>query len=707
MKAKHVLSVFSLAALVAASAAAQEARPAVSAGADRAALAGECAALVLRGAGDARWIFADGPLAAALDRAAREAGTGVVVLPMLAGSEETLDRAEEAAEAIPSGTVRHALRFGAAPFLRAWLAEDPDAACASVALAGPPVVAEAAGFEAVPAGLCYRIVPAAAGTNGLAAAAEAFAAARDELGELFAAAQKESYSPEVAPFRALAGQAGDRLGCLLWNAGETNAAMDAFLAADSVFPPGCSAALNAASLVRRGVRTAAAAGIAHRLEAVVRGGERWSLYAEGGPVACPQDFFENGWFWTVSGLSPFAAGADGSLKAAFDAMPEAERPQAAARLRQSVRPLSLLLASGPVPPADAPAGALVGAADSLFYRGERLRADRLLAKAAFEKPAERALVALARARLLATGGDAAKAAAILEEALGSASAEPMEEFDVSDRELYLRGLAEIAAEALDIGATRMRLLTLVEQKGLFADWAAGCSAAIGALAQGDAAQANGALAKAVETAAAAQPPLFPASWAPLRLRAFVALQSGDLPAAAEAAKALVEARGGHDFFGHYVLALEADAKGDAAVSDFHFQASLAERAVWFVLNDFAAALDKRGAARSAVGFARQAVLAGGAEQAAVQDTLGMALLHAGESAEALETMRRAAALPGGEAPAIQLDLAEALSENGAFGELAGVLEKLEPALAVADEATRKRAAVLRENLAAQGENAAE
>ena len=53
------------------------------------------------------------------------------------------------------------------------------------------------------------------------------------------------------------------------------------------------------------------------------------------------------------------------------------------------------------------AGDLVGAAESLFYRGERLRADRLLGTASFKTPAERATVVLARARLLATGGDAA------------------------------------------------------------------------------------------------------------------------------------------------------------------------------------------------------------------------------------------------------------------------------------------------------------
>ena len=65
-------------------------------------------------------------------------------------------------------------------------------------------------------------------------------------------------------------------------------------------------------------------------------------------------------------------------------------------------------------------------------------------------------------------------------------------------------------------------------------------------------------------------------------------------------------------------------------------------------------------------------------------------------------LRRAAALPGGDAPAIRLDLAEALSENGLYDELAGVLKALEPALPAADETVRERVRALRAVLAAQG-----
>lgn len=668
-------------------------------------LAADCASLVLRCAGGSRWIVADGPLAPALREAARAAGRDVVVLPPLGGDEETLDRAEAAAAAIPSEAVRRALAFGAAPFLRAWLAEDPEAVRTNVFFATAPAIAEHAGFAAVPDGLGCRAVAPAAATNGLDAAVEAYAAARDELGELLSSAAdpKDAYSPAVAPFRALAGQSGDRLGCLLARAGETNAALEVFLSADAAFPPGGSAALNAASLLRRGARSPAAAQIGRRLDALARGGERWSLWSEGGPVLAPEDFFETGWFWAVSGLSPFSPDSAARRKAVFDSMSEETRAAAAARLQQAVRPLSAPLATGPLPPENPAAGEIVGAAERLFYRGERLRADRLLRKASFPAPAERAWIVLARARLLATGGEPAKASDILSAALAEAKAEPLEELDVSDRELFLRGLAEVAVESLDLAAARPRLLAIVEEKGLFANWAAKCSAAIGALAAGDAAAANASLAAAVAAAAQAQPPFFPPNWAPLRLRAFFALQTGDLPAAAEAAEALLEARGGHDFLGHYVSALAAQAAGDERKADFHFQASLAERAVWFVLNDYAASLDARGAAAPAVVFARQAVAAGGAEQAAVQDTYGMALLHAGRLDEALAAMRRAAALPGGDAPAIRLDLAEALSENGLYDELAAELAKLEPALAAADEPTRKRAAALRANLAARGE----
>ena len=577
-----------------------------------------------------------------------------------------------------------------------------DGGCTNVVLAASPFLVEHAGFEAVPDGLLFRAVPAAAATNGLSAAAESYEAARDALGELFSSDMKASLSPEAAPFRSLAAQAGDRLGCLLLRAGETNAALDAFLSADSVYPPGGSAALNAASLVRRGARPSAAAAVARRLDALARGGERWSLYAEGGPVVAPEDFFEAGWYWAASGLSPFATDSAERLKKALESMPGDGGKQAAARMQQAIRPLAAALGSMPVAGGKPAAGDLVGAAESLFYRGERLRADRLLGTASFKTPAERATVVLARARLLATGGDAAGASAVLKEALKGSKAAPMEDLDVSDRELYLRGFAEASVEVLDLAAARPRLLALAKEKGICAPWAAKCAAAILALGEGAADAANATLAEAVEAAAAAQPPYFLPSWAPLRLRAFFALQTGDMAAAAEAAKALLEARNGHDFLGHYISALAAQAAGAAGRADFHFQASLAERAVWFVLNDFAASLDARGATGPAVMFARQAVAVGGAGQAAVQDTLGMALLHAGEIGEALDVLRRAAALPGGDAPAIRLDLAEALSENGLYDELAGVLKALEPALPAADETVRERVRALRAVLAAQG-----
>ena len=666
-------------------------------------LSADCAAIVLQSAGDARWIVAEGPIVRALRDAAAAAGGKAVVLPLVGGDDEMFDAADAAAAGIPSEKVRRALDFGAVPFLRAWLDEDPDAVASQVFLAGSPALADATGRVALPSGLGYRIVAEDAVSNGLAAAAAACTAARDALGEALStsADPKAAYSPAVGPYRALAGQAGNRLGCLLFRAGQTNEALQAFLAADAVYPPGASAALNAASLVRRGTHPESAAGVARRLESIARGDGRWNLYAEGGPVLFPEDFFEGSWYWTVSGLVPFADGSDERLKTALEAIPEADRPRAAARLRQGARLVGASVAPVRTLPADAPADALVAAADRLFYRGERHRADRLLRKASLPSAADRARITLARARLLATGGNAAKATELLEAALEGSSADPMPDLGVSDRELYLRGLAEVAAETLDLRALRPRLLALVGEKGLFADWAAKDSAAIGSLLLGDASAANEGAAAAVAAATNAAPDRFPASWAPLRVRAFFALQTGAGAAAAEAAEALLEARGGHDFFGHYVLALQARDAGENEKADARFQASLAERAVWFVLNDYAASLAARGATAPALMFARQAVLSGGEDQAAVQDTLGMALLHAGDAGGALEALRRAAALPGGGMPAIRLDLAEALAANGLHDELAEQLKALEPALAVADEEIRERAARLRADLAAE------
>ena len=699
---KHATPIALLAAALAAAVSAQD-LPAPAA--PERSLAGDCAAVVLDGAPGVRWIVADGPLVPALRAAVAAKGLDAVVLPLLGGDEATLARADEVAASTVPPAARRALAFGVPAFLRAWLDADPAAVRTNLLFAAPPAAIESAGFVAVPDALGYRAVAPADVAAALPAAAESFAAARDALGEAVSTATdpKAVYAPEVAPYRALAGQAGDRLGCLLVRAGETNAALEVFLAADSAYPPGASAALNAASLVRRGVRPAAGADVARRLEAIVRGGERWTLWAEGGPVLEPADFFETGWYWTVSGLSPFGEGAEDALKAALDAVPESDRPAVAARLVQALRPATALAAAVAVPAEDAPEAEIEAAASFLFYRGERVRADRLLRAAAADAadPADRLRALLARASLLATAGNAAKADSLLQDAFLASTNAPAPAF--AFRELCLRGRVEAQMEALDLPAARLRLLALAAENGAFSDWAAKASAAVAAVEAGDFARANESAAGAVEAAAAVPAEGFAPSWAPLRLRAFLALQTGDLRAAAEAAAALLEARGGHDFFGHYVSALAAQAAGDAAKADLHFQASLAERAVWFVLNDFAVALDARGSSAPAVMFARQAVASGGAEQAAVQDTLGMALLHAGDLAGALEAMRAASALPGGDAPAIRLDLAETLSENGLFDELAEVLKSLEAALAVADETIRERAARLREVLAAQAE----
>ena len=143
-----------------------------------------CAEAVLSCAGSSRWIVADGPFAAALREAARAAKSPAVVLPLLGGDEETLDRADKAASDIPSAAVRRALAYGAAPFVRAWLAEDPEAVATNVFFAGGPALVEAAGFVALPDGLGYRAVAPGAVSNRLAAAVESFDAARDALGEI-------------------------------------------------------------------------------------------------------------------------------------------------------------------------------------------------------------------------------------------------------------------------------------------------------------------------------------------------------------------------------------------------------------------------------------------------------------------------------------------------------------------------------------------
>ena len=191
-------------------------------------------------------------------------------------------------------------------------------------------------------------------------------------------------------------------------------------------------------------------------------------------------------------------------------------------------------------------------------------------------------------------------------------------------------------------------------------WRAPFSAALSRLLAGGG-PADSAAARGMLAAAFAADTNF---WPALRVALQADLQSGDQTAAEQDAAALLALRP-FDYFGNYVAAMMAAGAGDEAEAQRRYQASLSQRAAWFVLNDYASFLASRGNAALAERMARDALAASGGAVPAVHDTLGEALFAQGRPGDAAEAFRAAIKASGDAAdPRFRLHLAEALAELG-------------------------------------------
>ena len=617
------------------------------------ALADACADLVLEGAAPARWIVAEpGAFADALDRRAAARGGAVSVVPLRGLTRTKLAGLERAAaETVPDAKVRAALDLGGAPFVLSWLAADPEGAASNVVLAALPTLPLAAGCRAVPDGAVFRLArEAPSSTNDLRALAARYADFRDALGEALAGADGAAEAPAAAEARRLAGLLGDELGCLLADAGLRDEALRAFRLADAANPAGGSALLNLASMAREDGTPEERAEIARRLEGLARSGAAgWALALTGGRVLRPADFFEAGWHWALSGLP--LTDRDGFAEA-LESIPEPKRMAVLLELRAghalqvgAAAPyMGVLAAMGPdgwtVPLAER-------AADALFLQNERAAAQRLLWKAGRMPGADAFALALLRADYAARAGDAALARRELSQLSGAG--DPARLF-----------AAEIAAdvELDDLKAAAGRLAAPPE--GAAPAWRAPFADALSRLLAGGG-PADSAAARGLLAAAFAADTNF---WPAMRVALQADLQSGDRTAAEKDAAALLALRP-FDYFGNYVAAMMAGGRGDAAEAQRRYQASLSQRAAWFVLNDYASFLASRGNAALAERMARDALAASGGAVPAVHDTLGEALYAQGRAGDAAAAFREAIEASGDEVdPRFRLHLAEALLSMG-------------------------------------------
>ena len=646
---------------------------------------------ILEGAAPARYlVVGDGPLAAALIERAPEIAPELCVVPLRAQDDPAALEAFRlrAGRDAPSKRAADAAELGPVPFLVAWILDSPGTARDAFALADAPAAPSLApGFDSVPVGALWR--PAPAGSAPTEEDRSAFDDARDRLGEALAGASgspgRELEGALRRHFARIANDFGRRLAL----AGDAAAARDAFSSAASFLPGAPSALLNLASLERSAPQAdpAARAALASTLQGLRHSGG--ILAAESGVLLKPQDFFDAGWFWTVSGLP--AADAD-AAREAFAALPSSaprDELSGLARISFAIQrgnadaAAAFLLRSLPEPSSRLTPETRLAAATLLCdAAGDFRRAAALLSRFAVPggggiPAAETAgdvpfwiRAAAGAADALARGGDAQGVPA-LQAAVAKAAADDPAALAVAGREAFGPAYVELArwdmaAKAFQAGG------------GPLAEAAA-------ALASGNAARAASLLKPLADAP--------DASWPTLRMALEAAFRTNDRDAAMARAEALLRLRP-RDAFAHWALGSIAARRGDKAAAIRHLQTSVASRATWLALNDLASLLVESGNPAQGERFARMAVAAAGDAVPTLRETLGEALYAQGRAAEAagefrlaLDTAGKLRMDPG---PALRLKLAEALLQTGDAAGAAALLPQIEPgkdALSV-DERTR-------------------
>lgn len=646
---------------------------------------------LLEGAAPARYlIVGEGPLAAALLERAPESAPDLCVVPLRAPDNPAALEAFRlrAGRDAPSKRAADAAELGPVPFLVAWILDSPGTARDAFALADAPAAPSLApGFDSVPVGALWR--PSPAGTAPSEEDRAAFDDARDRLGEALADSPGGPGSELETSLRRHFARIANDFGRRLSLAGDAAAARDAFSSAASFLPGAPSALLNLASLERSAPQAdpAARAALASTLQGLRPTGG--ILAAECGVLLKPQDFFDAGWFWTVSGLP---AADTNAVREAFAALPSsAPRDELSGLSRISFAiqrgnadaAAAFLLRALPEPSSQLTPESRLAASTLLCDTiGDFRRAAALLSRFAVPGgggiPASETAgdvpfwvrAAGGAADALARGGDIAGVSALEATVAKAAAGDPT-------------ALAE--AERMAFGPAYVELARWNLAAKAFQAGGGPLAEAAGALASGDAARADTLLKPLADDPDAA--------WPTLRMALEAAFRKGDRNAASTRAEALLRLRP-RDAFAHWALGSVAARRGDKAAAIRHLQTSIASRATWLALNDLASLLVETGNPAQGERFARMAVATAGDAVPTLRETLGEALYAQGRAAEAAREFRMAidaagktGADPG---PALRLKLAEALLQSGdaaGAADLLPLVEKGKDALSV-DERSR-------------------
>ena len=650
---------------------------------------------IVQGAAPARYLVAgDGPLGAALRERAAEIAPDLVVVQLRASETDSLERFRKAAaEEKASPRLADAAELGPVPFLAAWLRDSPEEAMVAVALADAPAApAIVPGFDSMPSGAVWR--PVRAGTAATKHEAAALEEALDAAGEALSGARDGDAAALESAVRHHFSRLANDLGRRLALAGGTAAAREAFVSASALLPGAPSAILNLASLERASGNAdhASRARLAGMLQNLRPSGG--ILAAESGVLLKAEDFFEAGWFWTVSGIPATDPEAARSAFAALPSSAQSEQLSALARI-------SFSLQRGASDPVVGICFAEMPEAASRLSPEARLKAAKTLADASGDFVRASALVA----RFAAPGAGGIPAGETVHDgtpfwvAAGAAAADSLaRRGDAGALDSFSGALlaaaaakepsASEAANAAAIGPANVELARWNEAAKAFTAGGEGAkpfAAAAADLAAGGAAAAKAALSPVLEKDGA--------PWYALRMALEASIRLVDRDGAAESATALLALRS-RDAFAHWALGSIAAQKGDKATALRHLQTSVASRPTWISLNDLASILVETGNAAQAENYARMAVAAAGTAVPALRETLGEALEAGGKTAEAAAEYARAVADaeksgqdPG---PRLRLHLAETLlatgDADGAAAQLP-LIDRAKDSLSV-DERTR-------------------
>ncbi len=548
-------------------------------------------------------------------------------------------------------------RVGLMPLLQEWLATP--AAAGQVAVMGAQDVWDFVGLEGVPVGLVYwGVAPEEAlPVDVLVARLEGLL-----KGPLaWCLNEAEPAGPTLRRWnevlRREVSKQANNLGVYAEEQDRPDLAWTCYATARSVFPENISALINQHVMARRDERPereSLNAEIETRVKALEgKAHTLWSLARDHGFIRAPETYANRGWAWAMSGKPRMAVRElKRAIKAGGKETPAATLALAQLYFQQDDQALSegAYMRLLEVNPEHQPA--LLGLARLAAQRGDFASA-RARMQQLRDLKADPQRLLLEEAVMESVAGEAARARALLLEAVAS---------QPDDLRAWA-ALATVAAHLKDEGNLRLALEKLKDTRSLGP--AVRLMLAQIAVGRGEYAAAR----REVEEVLRLQP----AQPVGLEMMTRFSMGEGDRLATERFVEQLLAVDSRHAF-ANYVLGALQFGRGEHALAESSYRASLASHRAPETINDLADVLAKRGALQEAEALVREALQAVDTMGSA-WDTLAVICLRTDRTDEAAEALQRAIALRP-ESLATKVHLAELHERQGRKTESLALADEL-------------------------------